>query len=67
MSKSMKCPNCGHIESNAIDTDPFDTLIRRVRKCKKCGKAWNTVETFEDASHHILPIGITTVYDLKNR
>ena len=41
----MKCPECMRDGNNVIRTDKFDTVIVRVRKCRKCGYAWNTTET----------------------
>lgn len=48
MSKSMRCPSCGHHESLVPSTDPFDTVIKRVRKCVKCGWSWSTTEIIDE-------------------
>lgn len=51
----MRCPKCGKLGSKVIDTDSFDTVIRRVRKClnPKCLHVWRTCE--EDADSKLRP------------
>ena len=45
----MKCPFCGHAESNVIDARPADegVSIRRRRECLSCQKRFTTYETVE--------------------
>lgn len=45
----MKCPFCGHLESQVLDTRMSDTgdSIRRRRKCLGCDKRFTTTETIE--------------------
>ncbi len=45
----MKCPFCGSIESNVIDSRPLDNfvVIRRRRECDKCKKRFTTYERME--------------------
>ncbi len=45
----MKCPFCGHPESQVIDSRPADenASIRRRRECLACGKRFTTYETVE--------------------
>jgi transcriptional repressor NrdR len=45
----MRCPFCGTLESQVLDTRVSDTgdTIRRRRKCLACDKRFTTVETIE--------------------
>src|SRR3989344_2508791 len=46
----MKCPYCGSIDSEVVETrasEDVDT-IRRRRECKKCGKRFTTYERIEN-------------------
>ena len=48
----MKCPSCGHLKSNVLDSRPSSegTSIRRRRECLLCGKRFTTFETIENVS-----------------
>jgi transcriptional repressor NrdR len=48
----MKCPFCGHIEDKVIDSRATqeDSVIRRRRKCLKCGKRFTTYEYIDELS-----------------
>ena len=48
----MKCPYCGFIESNVIDSRPTEEsgAIRRRRECLKCQKRFTTYEKLETIS-----------------
>lgn len=45
----MKCPFCGSVETQVIDSRVADTgdSIRRRRKCRECQKRFTTYETVE--------------------
>jgi len=45
----MRCPYCGHTETNVIDSRETEevTSIRRRRECSKCGKRFTTYERVE--------------------
>lgn len=45
----MKCPFCGSIESNVIDSRPLDNFvgIRRRRECDRCKRRFTTYERIE--------------------
>lgn len=44
---ARKCICCG-ADSYVLDTrELLNGDIRRRRKCQKCGKRWNTIETLE--------------------
>lgn len=46
---NMKCPICFHPDSKVVDSRPAsdDSVIRRRRECKHCGKRFTTYETIE--------------------
>lgn len=52
----MRCPRCGSWDIGVIDTDRFETAIKRVRKCrnKQCRHTWNTFENDEKPEDRIL-------------
>ena len=47
----MKCPYCGHEETQVIDTRETENLeaTRRRRECLKCNKRFTTYERVEEA------------------
>lgn len=44
-SEAVKCPSCGsdEIRAEGVNSAHADHTVRK-RKCKACGKTWNTVE-----------------------
>lgn len=46
----MKCPYCGSLETDVVETRDSDdlTTIRRRRECKKCQKRFTTYERIEN-------------------
>ena len=40
----MKCPKCGDSKSHVVETQKYDTVIARVRRCDSCGHPWQTNE-----------------------
>lgn len=44
MSELTHCPNCGG-KIRVIDTDALEKSVSRVRRCAKCGRLFETVET----------------------
>ena len=48
----MRCPYCGHGESDVLDTRKLDdgSAIRRRRRCPQCGKRYTTYERVESVS-----------------
>ena len=48
----MKCPSCGHLKSNVLDSRPSSegTSIRSRREWLLCGKRFTTFETIENVS-----------------
>ncbi len=46
---SIKCPNCGSLETEVADSRPWDdgTSIKRRRRCKYCEYRFNTFERIE--------------------
>ena len=42
----MRCPSCGNLESNVVDSRPSEdgTAIRRRRECLDCGRRFTTYE-----------------------
>ena len=52
----MKCPYCEHLESKVVDsrmTEDF-AIVRRRRKCMKCGSRFTTYERFEDPAFLVI-------------
>lgn len=45
-AEGCQCPSCGSTDSAVIDIRYRPSLKREVRRrrCKACGKRWNTVE-----------------------
>jgi len=45
----MKCPNCGHDDSQVKDSRPTEdaTAIRRRRQCEQCGARFTTFERIQ--------------------
>lgn len=45
----MRCPKCGSTDNRANNTrhNVDRTMIRRQRKCQRCGRIWYTVEKDE--------------------
>jgi transcriptional repressor NrdR len=45
----MKCPFCGHDETQVKDSRPSDDgrVIRRRRECNECGRRFTTFERFQ--------------------
>lgn len=46
----MKCPFCGNLETNVLDTREIEnqTVVRRRRVCLKCGGRFTTYERIEE-------------------
>lgn len=47
----MKCPWCGAERSEVTNTIPRykdDSLIKRHRRCRVCGKTWATYESCQE-------------------
>lgn len=44
----MNCPACQHPDHDTIDSRPSGQMIRRRRKCRKCGERWSTYECNAD-------------------
>ncbi len=46
----MKCPFCGNLETNGLDTREIEnqTAVRRRRVCLKCGERFTTYERIEE-------------------
>lgn len=46
----MKCPYCGHIETDVVETRDSEDLAstRRRRECRKCAKRFTTYERVEN-------------------
>jgi transcriptional regulator NrdR family protein len=40
----MICPYCKSKESQVIRSEKFDTVVRRWRRCKRCGNEFVTAE-----------------------
>lgn len=48
----MQCPQCKRLTSTVINSRPVNKMIKRRRKCAKCGHTWLTVEmTYIDFEH----------------
>lgn len=48
----MKCPKCRAEDNTVIDTRKYNTVISRVRLCKKCQHIFSTKENIDsDFSH----------------
>lgn len=47
----LKCPACGHQDSQVLETRTLEETgdIRRRRACKVCGRRFNTIERVEEA------------------
>lgn len=47
----MKCPFCGHLESNVVDSRSSATgdVIRRRRSCEACERRFTTYERVDEA------------------
>ncbi len=45
----MKCPSCGHLKSEVVDSRPIEdgASIRRRRECTACGKRFTTFEVID--------------------
>jgi len=45
----MKCPACGHLKSNVLDSRPVEdgSSIRRRRECENCQKRFTTYEIID--------------------
>lgn len=44
-SNGIACWHCGCTRSNVTRTEKIGGVIRRSRKCRKCGQTFRTVET----------------------
>ncbi len=46
----MKCPSCGHIKSNVLDSRPINdnASIRRRRECLVCQRRFTTYEVIDN-------------------
>lgn len=64
----MRCPYCGQNEDKVVDTRPRDDgqIIRRRRRCLKCGRRFVTVEEIEDKALSVIKSdGRSEPYDRK--
>ena len=52
----MKCPECQNEKTRVIYTDSHDTVIRRARKCDRCGWVFNTCEELLEATNEVLKL-----------
>lgn len=52
----MKCPYCGHKQTEVIETRDSEELetIRRRRSCAKCGKRFTTYERIENVNLYVI-------------
>jgi transcriptional repressor NrdR len=52
----MKCPYCGHKQTEVIETRDNEELetIRRRRSCIKCGKRFTTYERIENVNLYVI-------------
>lgn len=52
----MKCPYCGHLDSKVVDSRMTEenAIVRRRRKCMKCGSRFTTHERFEDPAFLVI-------------
>lgn len=52
----MKCPFCGHNDSDVKDTRITEKgqALRRNRKCKQCGRRYTTFEHHADKAYNII-------------
>jgi len=50
----MKCPYCLHEETKVIDKRDNELITKRRRECLKCGKRFNTIESFEKGSLRVI-------------
>src|ERR1700682_5141269 len=52
----MKCPYCGHKQTEVIETRDSEELetIRRRRSCTKCGKRFTTYERIENINLYVI-------------
>ncbi len=41
----IHCPACDHVDSYVVRTEKIGGVIRRTRKCRKCGRVFITVES----------------------
>lgn len=44
----MKCPRCGSIRTEVVDSRKVNGITRRARSCKECRKWFYTVEILEN-------------------
>ena len=44
----MKCPYCGNVDTEVIETRDGEAALRRRRECRKCGKRFTTFERVEN-------------------
>lgn len=44
----MKCPYCGNVDSEVVETRDGEDSLRRRRECKRCGKRYTTYERIEN-------------------
>ena len=53
---SLKCPNCGSVENDVVDSRPWDdgASIKRRRKCKMCDYRFNTYERVESFTINVI-------------
>jgi len=51
-SAARKCPYCGSLQTNVVDsrTDEGGRIMRR-RSCLKCGRRWTTEEKIISLTH----------------
>ena len=52
----MKCPYCGHKQTEVIETRDSEELetIRRRRSCSSCGKRFTTYERIENVNLYVI-------------
>ncbi len=55
----MKCPFCSWDETEVIKTLKYDTVIIRIRVCKKCQMPWQT--------HEIIPSQTVKTKDIPSQ
>lgn len=59
---SRGCADCGHTVSKVIDSRYNENgIIKRRRKCEKCGFRWNTYEIAEDDLGYLLDMEAESV------
>lgn len=50
----MNCPKCNSRNIKCVDSKPFDSTVRRRKKCFDCDYRWNTVEITVDRHSELL-------------